>query len=60
MENTGHTYHEVHQQDWHEQNKVCKNEVSEETKRQFMVQISVQEVILVVQFPNHHHKGLHH
>lgn len=54
-----HTYHEVHQQNWHAQDKVCKNYVSEDTKRQLLLQISIQEVILVVQFPDHHHKGLH-
>lgn len=25
-----------------------------------MIQILIQEVVLVVQFPDHHHKGLYH
>lgn len=53
-------YHQIYQQDWHEENKLHKNDVCQDAERKPIVQKSFQEVVLVVQLPDHHHKGLYH
>lgn len=57
---TGHAYHQVHQQDRHEHHKLHKDDICQDAEGQLIVQKGIQDVILVVQFPDHHHKGLDH